>query len=233
MDPLKLGAAAALVATLLVGFVIWRRRRSQGQFIRIMQQPNVSPPPPSTTVIESGKERALALEAEGNLEAAYDEWHALVRRSPGNAEALAGEFRVTAHMPADVRYHKAAHAIFEAEKAVEPEFLAQVVNDYFDRAQPKAKMSAANRLRIGRHLVKVGQVDTADRMAQSILRPTKDANERVPVVALADFVLLMYEGYLRHPDNSKRARAAEYRKLLETKFADTEAADIAKRLMRK
>jgi hypothetical protein len=137
------------------------------------------------------------------------------------------------HMPADVRYHKAAHAIFEAEKAVEPEFLAKVLNDYFDRAQPRAKMSAANRLRVGRHLVKVGQVEAADRMAQSILRPTKDANERVPIVALADFVLLMYEGYLRHPDATKRPRALEYRKLLETKFADTEAAAIAKQLMRK
>lgn len=233
MDTATIAIAAGAVATVFVGFVIWRRRRPQGQIIRIMQQPRNEPPPPSTTVIQSGKEKALALEAEGNLEAAYDEWHALVRRSPGNAEALAGEFRVTQHMPADVRYHKAAHAIFEAEKALEPEFLAFVVNDYFDRAQPKAKLSAANRLRIGRYLVKVGQVDTADRMAMSILRPTKDANERVPMVALADFVLLMYEGYLRHPDAKKRGRAADYRKLLETRFAETESAEIAKQLMRK
>jgi hypothetical protein len=226
------GGVAAGVVLLVVLFFVWRRwrRPKQGQIIRIMQQPRVEAPPPSTSVIETGRDRALALEAEGDLEAAYEAWHSLVKKSPQNAECLEGEFRVIAHRPEDVRYHKTCHAIFDAEKAVAPAFLAEVTNDYFDRALPKPKLSAANRLRVGRHLAKAGQIDTADRLAMSILRPTKDANERVPAVALADFVLLVYDGFLRHPDPTKRSRAGEYRKLLETRFADTEAAAIAKRL---
>jgi hypothetical protein len=231
MDPtaVAIGAASGLAAA---GILVWliRRRRPQGQIIRIMHAPRPVVQPPSTTVIESGREKALALEAAGDLEAAYEEWHALVKKSPQNAEFLEGEWRVIAGRPDDVRYHKAAHAVFDAEKSVSAEFLAQVVQLYFKNALPKPKLSAANRLRVGRHLVKNGQVETADRLAQSILKPTKDANERVPAVAMADFVLLLYDGFLRHPDAAQRARAAEYRKLLETKFSDTEAAEIAKRL---
>jgi hypothetical protein len=231
MDTVTITASAAGAVALIAAIFAWRRwRRPQGKMIRIMSQPRMAPAPPSTTAIESGRERALALEAEGDLEGAYEEWHALLKKSPQNPELLEGEFRVIAHLPEDLRYHKAAHSVFDAEKAVTPEFLARVTNDYFDRALPKPKLSASNRLRVGRHLAKNGQIDAADRLAQSILRPTKDANERVPMVALADFVLLVYDGFLRHPDPSRRPRAAEYRKLLETKFAETESAEIAKRL---